>query len=100
MGIYLGGKHEEDIDRVLEFLQYYLDKVKSVKLSKMHTVYFALKFTMLGILEKDEKDWEVVFDEVRQEIQMDGLEFTRNVDRLLDEFKKDIAEKIKKGELI
>jgi len=47
MGIFLSGRHDEQIDRLLEFLEGYIWKTERVELGKIHTVYFALKYLAL-----------------------------------------------------
>jgi len=99
MGFYLGGKHEKAIDRMLEFFQDYLDKMKLAKISKMHVTYFTLKFTMLYVLAEN-PDWRDVLEEVKNEIKMNETEFNDSLEKILNKFREKIIDKIKKGELV
>lgn len=98
MGFYLGGKHEKSIDKAIEFLQGYLEK-ENVKLSKMHTVYFTLKYTMQHMLGGD-ADWRDALNEVKEEIQLDEQNFEEKLEEILNKFREEIKERIKRGELV
>jgi len=99
MGIFLSGRHDEQIDRLLEFLEGYIWKTERVELGKIHTVYFALKYLALHI-RGEKPDWREVLNEVAKECELNKEEFSRNVERLIDELKKDLADKIRRGEVI
>jgi len=98
MGFYLGGRHEKPIDKFLEFMQTYLGK-EGYDLSKMHTVYFALKFTahhMLG----EQKNWKEVLEEVKKDLKQNEVQFEAEVEKILNRFRDIIREKIKRGEMV
>jgi len=105
LGFYLGGKHEESIEGVIKFLQSYLEKTsqpkvgKKIRLSMLHTVYFALKFSMLRMLGED-RDWKDVLVEVHQELKLDDERFKEKVEEILNRFREEIKEMIKRGELV
>ena len=99
MGFYLAGRHDETIDYVIEFLQGYLEKMKLAKLSKLHVVYFALNFTMKNMLG-EKVDWKTVLNETMKDIESDPQSFRESVEKILNEFREEIKEKIRRGELV
>jgi hypothetical protein len=99
MGFYLGGRHEGQIDKFLEFLQGYLKKVAKTNLSKMHTVYFALKYTALHI-SNENVSWKEVLESVSREIKLDEEQFKAELEKTINPLKQEILEKIKRGEII
>lgn len=98
MGFYLGGTHDKAIDKMLEFIQEYLTK-EGVRLSKMHTMYFMMKYTALHMLGED-VNWEDVLKEVQNEIQLNEQDFESKIEEILNRFRTKIVEKIKRGEII
>jgi len=98
-GFHLGGRHWESIDELIDFLKGYLKKMYNVELTRLHTIYFALKLTTLQLAGKS-SDWESVLGEVVKDIELESDKFKAGVDELTRPLKEEVLEKIRRGEIV
>jgi len=91
MGFYVGGKHADSIEKLLEAIQNYITAETGVKLDKVYVIYLALKKLAYDVPNNRRRLVELTY-EVLKEKEHDKEKFRESVERVISILRERISE--------
>jgi len=91
MGFYVGGKHADSIEKLLESIQNYIAMETGVKLDKVYVIYLALKKLAYDAPQDRRRIVELTY-EVLEDKEHDKDKFRRIVEDVISTLRERISE--------
>lgn len=110
MGFFVGGRHSEAVEQLLDFVRGYIIKVAGAgdeerkneleaALTKAHMIYLCAKCLVKNI-NREEPSFEELLNEVVEESKLDETEFKEAVRVLTERMRRDLLDRIRRGEVV